>query len=229
MNVAREGWPFILPALALALAAAAWWLSSRGAFALGVVVLTTLLLGFVTYFFRDPDRRSDTDLSVVLSPADGRVLEIAVEEDPFFQGPARRITIFLSVFNVHVQRAPAAGTVTHRSFKSGQFLAAWDPKASVLNEQASTGFSTAHGRVLVRQITGLIARRIVTYPNEGDKVERGDRIGLIRFGSRVDLLVPLDWPVVSSVGDRVVGGLTPLVHTPDAHFEGSGARAQEIP
>lgn len=214
MSLAREGWPFVLGAAVPAVAALLWWLNARHTPSLAALVAAAVLVGFVAWFFRDPVRTSDADLSVVLAPADGRVTEIVEVDDPFFGGPARRITIFLSIFNVHVQRAPVSGTVTHRSFKSGQFLAAWDPKASSLNEQASLGFQSDAGPVMVRQITGLIARRIVTDPNEGDMVRRGERIGLIRFGSRVDLILPLDWEVVTSVGDKVATGQTPLATMP---------------
>jgi phosphatidylserine decarboxylase len=139
-----------------------------------------------------------------------------VEEPTFLGGVARRITIFLSVFDVHVQRAPVSGTVEHRSYKPGEYAVAWLEKASQDNEQASLGITTPHGRVLVRQIAGLVARRIVTDPVEGDSVERGERIGLIRFGSRVDLFLPLEWEVTCSVGARVRVGATPLAKLPVA-------------
>ena len=117
---------------------------------------------------------------------------------------------------MHVQRAPVSGRVEHRSYKPGKYLVAWLEKASEDNEQASLGITTPHGKVLVRQIAGLIARRIITDPAEGDAVERGQRIGLIRFGSRVDLFVPLDWEVTCGVGDRVRVGATPLARLPVA-------------
>jgi phosphatidylserine decarboxylase len=175
----------------------------------------TLLTAFVTWFFRDPVRPQPADPELVLSPADGKVLDIAeVDEGTYFKGPARRVTIFLSVFNVHVQRSPVSGRVDHKSYRPGAFAVAWAPKASEDNEQASLGIETEQGAVLVRQIAGLVARRIVTDPEEGDGVRRGDRIGIIRFGSRVDLFLPLDWPIHCSVGDVVQGGLTPLARLP---------------
>ena len=125
-------------------------------------------------------------------------------------GTATRVTIFLSVFNVHVQRAPVAGGIGHYSHRSGRYLAAWREEASSSNERASLGIDTGAGPVLVRQIAGLVARRIVTYPREGDRVAKGDRIGLIRFGSRVDLFLPPDWPVTVEPGDVVRGGETPV-------------------
>ena len=172
-------------------------------------LVVTVLAGFVFYFFRDPDRPVPAGEGVVLAPGDGKIIDIQeVDEPSFFEGRCRRITIFLSVFNVHVQRAPVSGRLAHREYRPGEYAVAWHPKASDSNEQASLGLSTAAGRVLVRQIAGLIARRIVTYPEQGDRVQIGDRIGLIRFGSRVDLFLPLHWPLSCRVGDKAVGGET---------------------
>jgi len=173
----------------------------------------TVLALFVFYFFRDPQRPVPAGDGLVLSPGDGKIIDIReVEEPSFFAGRCRRITIFLSVFDVHVQRAPLSGHVAHRDYRSGQYLVAWHPKASGANEQASLGLRTQWGPVLVRQIAGLIARRIVTYPEPGDHVQVGERIGLIRFGSRVDLFIPVDWPLSCAVGDRAVGGTTVFAH-----------------
>jgi phosphatidylserine decarboxylase len=216
MGFAPEGRPFLLAtgALALVVWLVALSLGRRPGWLLVLAGVTTLVFAFVAYFFRDPERTSSAGPEVVLSPADGRVLSVSeVEEPTFFGGPARRISIFLSVFDVHVQRSPLAGTVRHKSYRPGAYAVAWEPKASESNEQASLGIDTPQGPVLVRQIAGLVARRIVTYPNEGDALERGQRIGIIRFGSRVDLFVPLEWDVVSREGDVVRGGLTPLART----------------
>ena len=209
MRFAPEGRPFLLGAGALAaLAWAVAWLAP-GPWLLATGLVASVLLVFVAYFFRDPGRSGPSDATLVLAPADGRVIAVSEVEEPAFGGdPCRRISIFLSVFNVHVQRAPVSGDVVHKSYNPGRYLAAWNPKASADNEQATVGLATPDGRVVVRQIAGLIARRIVTYANEGDRVARGDRIGIIRFGSRVDLFVPLEWPLECSVGDTVRGGLT---------------------
>ncbi len=214
MSLAREGLPFILGALIPSVACLVGYLRNGSTGWLVGTVLSVLVLGFVTYFFRDPDRRSDDPPEVLVAPADGKVIEVAVDHEEFFGGPCRRITIFLSVFNVHVQRSPVAGTVEYRDFAEGKYLAAWDPKASRENAQASIGIVSRHGRVMVRQIVGLVARRIVTYANEGDVLERGDRIGIIKFGSRVDLFVPLDWEILVSDGDKVAGGATAMVRIP---------------
>ncbi len=217
MKFAPEGTPFI--AIAVVLNAIAWVAlpSFEGLLAVAVQVVGAVLLLFVLWFFRNPTPRLPDDGRVVVAPGQGKVIDIReVEEPTFLGGVARRITIFLSVFDVHVQRAPVSGTVEHRSYKPGEYAVAWLEKASQDNEQASLGITTPHGRVLVRQIAGLVARRIVTDPVEGDSVERGERIGLIRFGSRVDLFLPLEWEVTCSVGARVRVGATPLAKLPVA-------------
>lgn len=217
MNFAREGYPFIAIALLLSVAAWAAALGMGGLWMNALAVVFSLLVLFVTWFFRNPAPRVPEDGRLVVAPGQGKVIDIReVEEPSFLNGTARRITIFLSVFDVHVQRAPVSGTVEHRSYKPGEYAVAWLEKASQDNEQASLGITTPHGRVLVRQIAGLVARRIVTDPTEGDAVQRGQRIGLIRFGSRVDLFLPLEWEVTCAVGDRARVGATALARLPSA-------------
>ncbi len=213
MRFAREGRPFML--IAAAATAATLAMVARSPVAAWAAAPVTALAFLVFYLFRDPDRQIPDEHGLVLAPGDGKVLEITeVEEPSFFEGPCRRISIFLSIFNVHVQRAPASGSVVHRAYNPGGFAVAWHPKASEENEQSSVGVVTDSGRFLVRQIAGLIARRIITYPEEGQTLERGERIGLIRFGSRVDLFIPLEWPVECAVGDRAVGGTTVMAQQP---------------
>ncbi len=181
---------------------------------LAAVVLTVLAV-FVLYFFRDPTHHPPEDPALVLAPGQGRVLGVDEAEEPTFVGGAcRRISIFLSIFDVHVQRAPVSGVVEYRHYRPGKYAMAWRDKASEDNEQASLGISTPHGKVLVRQIAGLVARRIVTDPSEGERVERGERIGLIRFGSRVEIFLPLSWEVTCAAGDRAVAGSTVLARQP---------------
>ena len=151
---------------------------------------------------------------MVLAPAEGRVIDISEVGEPSFVGQARKISIFLSIFDVHIQRAPVEGVVNHREYRPGAYRVAWADKASEENEQASVGITTEMGNVLVRQIAGLVARRIITYPSEGDRLERGQKIGLIRFGSRVDLFLPLDWEIICSVGDRARVGSSVLARHP---------------
>ncbi len=215
MKLVPEGYPFVAGAVLLAVAGWVAVMQWGGALAFALAALFSLLAFFVLWFFRDPTRRAPDAANVVVAPGEGRVIDIKdVHEPSFLRATARRITIFLSVFDVHLQRAPVSGTVEHRSYKPGKFAVAWLEKASEDNEQASLGITTPNGRVLVRQIAGLIARRIVTDHAEGDRVERGQRIGIIRFGSRVDLFVPLDWEITCKVGDRARVGATPLARMP---------------
>jgi phosphatidylserine decarboxylase len=217
LKLAREGYPFVIIALLLAAGAWTWSVQVGGVWTMVLAVALSVLALFVLYFFRDPQPTLPSDGGVVVAPGQGRVIDIREADEPTFLGSAaRRITIFLSVFDVHVQRAPVSGRVEHRSYKAGKYMVAWLEKASDDNEQASLGIATPQGRVLVRQIAGLVARRIITDPVEGDSVDRGQRIGLIRFGSRVDLFLPLDWEVTCSVGDRVRVGATELARLPVA-------------
>ena len=217
MKLAREGWPFLLAGLLAGGAAWAWsalaggLLASTAAFALSGLTL------FVLWFFRDPIRALPRDAALVVAPGEGRVIDIRETLEPsFLKETCRRVTIFLSVFDVHVQRAPVSGRVEHREYVPGKYLVAWKEKASDENERASLGIATPQGRVLVKQIAGLVARRIITDQQVGDSVERGERIGLIRFGSRVDLFVPLHWEITCEVGDTVRVGVTPLARMPVA-------------
>ncbi len=169
-----------------------------------------LLCAFTLYFFRDPERQIPQGESLIVSPADGKVVGIdSVEHVPFIDGPAKRVSIFLSIFDVHINRAPIRGKIEYRHYAPGEFLPAYEPKASIKNEQNTIGIEDSDGyRVVVRQIAGLIARRILCWKNPGDKIERGDRFGLIRFGSRTDLFLPLDARIEVKLGQRVQGGAT---------------------
>jgi phosphatidylserine decarboxylase len=225
MRFAREGYPFIAAGLIISGAAwtATWALERPGGWmwsaAAGILSALTL---FVIWFFRDPDHALPADATHVVAPGQGKVIVVEeVDEATFMRGRCRKISIFLSIFDVHVQRAPVTGTVAHRVYRPGAYAVAWRDKASEDNEQASLGFATERGRVLVRQIAGFVARRIVTYPREGQTVGRGDRIGIIRFGSRVDLFLPLDWEMTCAVGDRVVAGLTVLARQPSTRSGGA--------
>ena len=185
---------------------------------------------FVAYFFRDPERRAPADDVLVVSPADGKVLGVGPADRP----SSTRIAIFLSIFDVHVQRAPLAGNVRWRKRDKGSFKAAWREDAGKRNARVSLGMITERGPIVVRQIAGLAARRIVTYPEPGDRLAKGERIGLIRFGSRVELDVPEGWAVSVRTGDRVRGGETVVAQAsaavaPEtgADSEGAGGAAAE--
>ncbi len=167
-----------------------------------------LATAFTLYFFRDPERHIPEGDCLIVSPADGKVVGIdSVEHVPFIDGPAKRVSIFLSIFDVHINRAPIKGKVAYRHYTPGEFLAAFEPKASVSNEQNAVGIEDGDGyRVLVKQIAGLIARRILCWKNPGDEVAAGDRFGLIRFGSRTEIYMPLDAHIEVRLGQRVQGG-----------------------
>ncbi len=202
MRIAPEGWRFI--AAAWILTAVAVWLWWPLAFLLGILAV------WVVAFFRDPIRPGPRGERYVLAAAEGHVVHVIETEEPMYvKERAVRISIFLSVFDVHVNRHPVDGTVELVHYNKGKFLHAADAKASLDNEQSSVGLRGPRGRVLVRQIAGLIARRIVTDAKPGDRVTQGDRLGLIRFGSRTDVFLPLSARPLVKVkpGDRVrVGG-----------------------
>lgn len=189
---------------AIALGRRSWplWLL---AFSLTVIAL------WVAYFFRDPERVGERGANVVTSPADGKVVMITeVDEPTFLHGRATRVSIFMNIFNVHVNRYPVSGTIRFVHYNPGKFLNAAVEKSSLENEQRSVGIDHDGVRVLVRQIAGLIARRIVTYSREGEKVEQGERLGIIRFGSRVDVFLPTTARVEVKIGQLTLAGATLL-------------------
>lgn len=215
MRIAPEGWPFIKIGLALELAllilAWAWpgWLPGA------LIVIGTLLNVWLLVFFRDPVRDGPRGDRLIISPADGKIISIAqVDEPMYLHGKATRISIFMNVFNVHVNRYPVSGEVEIVHYNPGEFMVAHHEKASLLNEQASVGIRGVRGPVLARQIAGAIARRIVTDSAPGETVKQGDRLGMIRFGSRVDLFVEPGAVVKTALGDHVSAGLTILAELP---------------
>lgn len=172
-------------------------------------LLAASLAGFTLFFFRDPERDIPVGEGLIVSPADGTVVGVdQVDHAPFLDGPAKRISIFLSVFNVHINRSPIEGKVAFRQYHPGKFLPANCDKASSDNEQNSFGIQDGEFRVLVKQIAGIIARRIVCWKDAGDVLARGDRFGLIRFGSRTELYLPLESKIDVTVGQTVRGGAT---------------------
>lgn len=213
--LAREGYPFILstaiPAIVLLDAAVMVGGPVLWSFAIG---LSVLAIGVIS-FFRDPERTGPKGDDIIVSPADGKVIEITpVSETSFLKGPAVRVSVFLSLFDVHINRYPVTGSVEHRSYDVGHFEPAWRSSASHSNERASTGIRFNGGILLVNQIAGLAAKRIVNYAELGDRVEQGARMGLIRFGSRVDVFLPEDVELNVEVGQRAVGGVTVLARIP---------------
>jgi phosphatidylserine decarboxylase len=216
LNFAREGYLFIgiaavaaASAFALALARRSWslWL---------LAIIVTIIALWVAYFFRDPERKGARGPQLVVAPADGRLIMMTeVNEPTFVQGPAIRMSIFMNVFNVHVNRYPVDGVVRYIHYNKGKFLNAAADKSSIENEQMSVGIEAGRNRILVRQIAGLIARRIVTYSRVGEKVNQADRMGIIRFGSRVDVFVPPNAHIRAKVGDLTTAGVTILAELGD--------------
>ena len=216
MNFAREGLPFMAVATLLAAAAYATALGRRSWPLWLLAFLLTLVALWVAYFFRDPERRVSPDARIVLSPADGKVMMVAeVDEPTYLHGRAIRVSIFLNIFNVHVNRYPVGGTVEYLQYAPGKFLNAAGARASLENEQMSVGINTGAHRVLVRQIAGLLARRLVTYTRDGERVSQGDRMGLMKFSSRMDVFVPPGSAVRVREGQAVVAGVTPLAELPE--------------
>jgi phosphatidylserine decarboxylase len=215
MNVAREGIPFILIAAALAVGTFGLALMRRSWPLWLLAFVLTIIALWVAWFFRDPERTGERGDALVIAPADGRIVMIAdVDEPSFVHGKATRISIFMNIFNVHVNRYPVNGTVRYVHYNPGKFINAAADKASLDNEQMSVGLDSGGRLVLVRQIAGAIARRIVTYSKEGDAARQGERFGLIRFGSRVDVFVPTNSKIRVKVGEKPVAGTTVLAELP---------------
>ncbi|RPJ56375.1 MAG: phosphatidylserine decarboxylase [Acidobacteria bacterium] len=191
--MAKDGWYFIVPLILVAVAL--WFLGWP--VAAGILIF---LAGFVAFFFRDPDRVIPADSRAVVSPADGKVIRIQPEADG-----STRLSIFLSVFNVHVNRAPIEGQIVRQDYRPGKFFIASDERASIQNEQLVI---TIRGEreLSFALIAGIVARRVVPWKKPGDAVNKGDRIALIRFGSRVDMILPENCGLVTKKGDRVYSG-----------------------
>ena len=211
MRLAPEGLPFALAGVAL-LAVLAVVAALLGGWWWTLPALWIPVALWIPWFFRHPDRPGPRGDRLLIAPADGKVVSIAdVDEPLFIDGPARRVSVFMNVFSVHVNRYPANGTVAFRQYDPGTFVNATLDKASEKNERMSLGIETPRGRVLVRQIAGLVARRIVTDGVVGDQAHQGERMGLIRFGSRVDTFVPRTTRVLVSIGEHTRAGVTPIV------------------
>lgn len=202
MRIAPEGWPFILAFWALELV--------LYAFApLWAALLWLPVAVWVIAFFRDPVREGPRGDQLVIAPADGVVVSVVTVDEPdYVQERTQRVSIFMNVFNVHVNRYPMSGTLEYRHYNTGKFGHAGTEKASLENEQSTIGLRTARGKVLVRQIAGLVARRIVTDHQPGTAVRQAERMGLIRFGSRVDVFLPASARVLVHTGDKTVAGQT---------------------
>jgi len=201
--IAREGWPFL--ALAVAVAAPVAWYSLAWSIPLWIIAL------FVLQFFRDPPREVPGDAKTVVSPADGRIVAVEKAHDPYLDRETIKISVFMNVFNVHSNRAPVDGEVKQVWYKAGNFLNAALDKASTENERNALWIQADAGAdVTCVQVAGLIARRILCYAKAGDKMERGQRYGFIRFGSRVDVYLPPGARIRAALGDKVYAASTIL-------------------
>ena len=202
--IAREGWPFVAISLAAAVAVTAYaeW---------GWSAVFWLIVAFMLQFFRDPPRAIPAGPKTVLSPADGRVVVVERTEDPYLKREAIKLSVFMNMFNVHSNRSPVDGEVREAWYHAGRFVNAALPKASLENERSALWIKTADGvDVTCVQVAGLIARRILCYAKAGDRLVRGQRYGFIRFGSRVDVYLPLAAVPKASVGDKVYAAATVL-------------------
>jgi phosphatidylserine decarboxylase len=206
--IAREGWPFLAGSVILAALLSVF----------GGVILATLawiIALFVLQFFRDPAREIPRDIGAVLSPADGRIVAVERVNDPYVKREAIKVSVFMNVFNVHSNRSPVDGTVQQVWYFPGKFVNADLDKASTENERNAVWLKTANGTDITSvQVAGLIARRILCYVKAGDVLSRGQRYGFIRFGSRVDVYLPLDASVRVSIGDKVAATTTILAILP---------------
>ncbi len=215
MRIAPEGWPFIRIGMALLGALGTLWYAWPGLPAQVALAAGLALLVWLFVFFRDPVREGPRGEQLVISPADGRICSIAtVDEAMYLHGKATRISIFMNVFDVHVNRYPVSGEIDVVHYNPGEFLVASTDKASLVNEQASVGIAAAKGPVLVRQIAGLVARRIVTDGSPGEMARQGDRMGMIRFGSRVDVFLQPGAEVKVAMDQTVKAGQTILAEFP---------------
>jgi len=196
----KEGYWFGAPPLMIGLVL----LTLRAPIALLIAGLLIFLAFFVFYFFRNPERKIPMEPGVVVSPADGRI--VVVKDEDSAGRPGKRVSIFLAIWNVHVNRAPAAGTIAKLEYKPGKFMAAWAESASLDNEQNVFTLASEYGEIIFKQIAGWVARRVVSWKHSGDTVARGELVGLVRFGSRVDLWLPEGAEIAVKVGDSVKGG-----------------------
>lgn len=206
--IAQDGWPYL--AILAVIAAAIYFIFPY------LAILPILLMFFVAFFFRNPKRVVPQENNIIVSPADGVILAIdEIEENHYLKGKALRVSIFLSVFNVHINRAPVEGIIEYRHYRPGKFIPAFKSHASEINERNYIGINTGRWKVMVVQVTGFIARRIVCWVDVGNKLERAERFGLIKFGSCTELLLPLETELLVAKGDKVRGGETIIGRLPN--------------
>ena len=215
--ITKYGYDVAIPLIlvSLALIGSAWFVPLLWLRVI-MLVLGVGLLAFTVNFFRDPDRLTPVDANAVISPADGRVVSIGEVDAPeYIEGKALQVCIFMSPLNVHVNRFPMSGTVEYVRHIEGRFVMAWEDKASELNERTLIGINTGKHKLLFKQIAGFVARRIVCPLKPGDSARAGERFGMIKFGSRVDVLMPLTAKVEVALEQHVVAGETIIARIPE--------------
>ena len=204
MHIVRQGYPFIAGALVLAVVCFI-------AFGIHIAVIPVVLACYFAYFFRNPEREVVQDTSLLYSPADGTVMDVSeFYDDEFLNAKAKKVTIFLSVFNVHINRSPAEGTIKFPRYTVGEFLPAFNQKAAFENERFAMGIENDRMKILVIQIAGILARRIDNWVNLGNHLDQGEVYGMIKFGSCTELVVPERVEILCKKGDKVKGGITVL-------------------
>lgn len=204
MKIVKDGYPFIIVCLVLTAVV-------YGLYGLKWAIIPLLLAFYFAYFFRNPDRPLPNDENVLYSAADGRVMKIEeIFDDEFLNAPAYKITVFLSVFNVHVNRSPIGGTVKYRRYNEGKFVPAFDKAATFKNERHAIGLDNGKIKVMVTQVAGLLARRIVSWVTLDSVVRQGECYGMIKFGSSTELVFPKNVEILVHEGQNVVGGITPM-------------------
>lgn len=221
-------WPFargsettIAVVVVLTVGAVALWVHWRHPLLSVLAISLIAVLLFLFYFLRDPERQPPAGDGLVVAPADGRVVTVQQTEEPIFlQGPAIQISIFMSLLDVHVNRAPIAGEVAFREYRPGRFLPAYRHQASYENESNLLGLVADETRILIKQVAGILARRIVCWPSVGQWLTRGQRFGLIKLGSRVDLFLPSDVEVLVALDEKVRAGETILARAPSIPLKG---------
>ena len=205
----REGYALVLPTLGISLILFSAWAASSHLILLPFAGIAFLLLLFLIFFFRDPERKAPAGENLILSSADGKIISVKPFQNvEFVGGQGTLVSVFMSVFDVHVNRAPISGKVEYFKYNPGKFFPAFKDKASSENEQTELGIENAHGRVIIKQIAGIIARRIVCKVRPGDKLSAGQRLGIIKFGSRVDHLLPENVEIRVKPGQKVRAGET---------------------
>lgn len=213
---AKEGFSNIVVTIFVALILCIIAFAVEGWLAFAFFAAAGLGLAFILFFFRDPDRTTPGDPNVIVAPADGKIVSVKkVDEDTYIEGRATQISIFLSLSDVHVNRLPASGKIEYLQYNPGKYLMAWNDKASTQNERADFGLRHTSGvKIFFRQITGFLARRIIYHLKKGDDVQAGERFGMMKFGSRMDVLIPAHVPLKVEEGDKTTGGETVLARLP---------------